>query len=370
MEINILRGEFLEGLKNIQTIVEKRTTLPILNNFLLSTKENAIEISATDLEVEYRGYYSAKVLEPGSIVIPTKKSFEIVREILGTSVSLSTEENWVKIEAGRSIFKIPGLPSDEFPKFSQKKPLISFELKTKTIKDMINKTIFATSQEEARSALSGVLLLLEPNNISMVAADGYRLAFVNRELDISGLERKINVVVPRKVLLEVRKIFTDGEEKLVLGLQENEIIFKSDNITISCRLLEGDFPDYKQVIPERSEKRVVLKKEEFFQALRRVSLLSDEESKLFSLKIRPNQIELLSNTPALGEARDEVDVNYSGEELEICLNARYIMEYLGILEEEHVIFELQDAASAVVIRPLEDQYCFTVVMPMSLEESY
>lgn len=369
MEINILRGDFFEGLRNIQTIVERRTTLPILNNFLLTTKEDAIEISATDLELEYKGSYPAKVFKHGSIVIPTKKSFEIVKEILGTDISLRTEENWVKIEAGKSVFKIPGLPGEEFPKFSEKKPFISFELESKLLKDMINKTIFATSLEEVRSLLSGVLFSVNPNNISMIATDGYRLASANKDLDVPGLERGIEAVIPRKLLLEVRKIFPDNK-KLVLGVQQNRIIFKSDNTIISCRLLEGDFPDYKQVIPDKNEKKIIVKKEDFLQALRRVSLLSDEESKLFTLKLRPNKLELLSRTPELGEAQDEIDVAYSGEELDICFNARYIMEGISTFEEEYILFELQDTSTPLIIRPVEDQYCFNVVMPMSIEQSF
>ena len=367
MEINILRGDLFEGLKNIQTIVEKRTTLPILNNFLLSTKEEGIEISATDLEIEYKGFYPAKVLNSGSIVLPTRKSFEIVRETFGTSINISTEENWAKIQLGKSVFKIPGLPDEEFPKFSEKKPTISLELETKVIKDMINKTIFATSQEEVRSVLGGVLLSLKVDNISMIATDGYRLALVNREVDISGLEKSINAIIPKKVLLEMRKVFPDSEENLSLGLYKNGVVFKSKNIILSSRLLEGEFPDYKQVIPERNEKRLVFKRDDFSQALRKVSLMSDEESRLITMKLRLNQIELLSITPGLGEAHDEIDVTYSDEEMEICFNARYLMEGLDVFEEEYVVCELQDTNTAIIIKPLEKQYCFNIIMPMHID---
>jgi DNA polymerase-3 subunit beta len=369
MEISIPQSHLYEGLKNIQSVVEKRTTLPILNNFLLIAKEKGIEISATDLEIEYKGFFSAKVLKSGSIVLPTRKCFEIVRGILADTIDIKAEENWTKIEAGKSVFKIPGLPSEEFPKFRAKDPFFSIELEIDMLKDMIDKTIFASSQEEARSILSGLLLALKADNISMVAADGYRLAFVNRKLALPGLERIINIVIPKKVLLEVRKIFSNGENKIFLGVQQNEVVFKNNHTILSSRLLEGDFPDYEQVIPDRNEYKVIIKREDFYQALRRVSLLSDEESKLVTIKLQANKIELLSSAPELGEARDELEVVYSGPDLEIRFNARYMMDGISVFEEEYIALELQDSVTAIIIKPLEDQSCFSVIMPMSIDQS-
>jgi DNA polymerase-3 subunit beta len=367
MEISILRKDLLEGLKDIQTIVERRTTLPILNNFLLTTQQTSVEISATDSEIEYRGIFPAKIIEPGSILLPTKKSFEIVREILESSIHLSTEENWINVKAGKSIFRIPGLPGEEYPSFSPKDPYFSFNIEAKVIKEMITKTVFATSQEGVRTVLGGVLLSLSWDKISMVATDGYRLAFVNKNMDLTGLEESLSIIIPQKVLLEVKKIFINPEEQIRFGLYPKGVIFKTDNITLSSLLLEGEFPNYQQVIPEGNEKKLVLKKDQFFQTLKRVSLLSDEQSNLVNLTLGPNRLEISSHTPELGEAKDEIEIVYSGEDMEVCFNAKYLMEGISVFDEEYIMLELQDSDTAAILRPLEDNNCFNVVMPIRID---
>jgi len=367
MEVSISRKDFLDGLKDIQTIVERRTTLPVLNNFLISTKQETIEIKATDLELEYKGLFPARVIRSGTLLLPSRKTYEIVREIGEEDIDLSIEENWVKIEAGSSVFRMPRLPSEEYPSFGPQECFLTFTLPAGTLRELITKTIFATSQESTRSVLNGVLLSLSVDDISMVATDGYRLAFVTKKAVLPGMRDELEVVVPRKVLMETKKIFLDPEQEVNIGLYKRGIVFRYKNITLSSLLLEGEFPNYRQVIPEDNEKKVVVKKEPFLQILRRVSILSDEQSNLVNLHLRSGRLEVSSRTPHLGEARDEMEIEYTKGDLDICFNAKYLLEGAGIIDDEYLLLELEDSSTAAIVRPLSSEGCLNVIMPIKVD---
>jgi DNA polymerase-3 subunit beta len=368
MEIKAKRGDLLATLYWTQSIVERRNTMPILANVLIEAQKGSIRITATDLEVGVRGEVEGDVSREGMITVNAKKLYEIIREVPNDQVQLKRLENdWVEIRSGKSVFKIVGMDAKEFPQFPQFDSKGLSTTPASTVREMIERTIFSVSTDETRYSLNGVYIeQSEGTNVRMVATDGHRLAFEEKQVGILGLPK--GVILPRKGLSELKKLLESGEDGAVsLGFKENMGLVSKDNVELFMRLIDGDFPDYTKVIPVGNPNIAKLDHEELLRALRRVSILSSERYKGIKMEFANGKLSISANNPDLGEAVEEVDAEYKGKTIAIGFNARYLLDVLAVLGGEGEIeFQLKDELSPSVIRKAGVDGYLYVLMPMRL----
>lgn len=363
MEFGIDRDAFLKGLQMVQNIVEPRQTLPILANVLLETDEEAVRITATDLEVGARVAVPAKIAGKGAITLSARKLVEIVKELPAAEVSLKLQENaWVGLRCGGVAYKLVGLPPGDFPEVRAASAGGWVSLDGGLLREMLGQTSFAISHDESRYALNGVLFSAE-GELRLVATDGHRLALAARPLP--GGASGGTGIIPRKAVQEMARVLSAGEEVQV-ALEENQFVLTMPNFILTARLIEGQFPNYEQVVPKGHPGRLVLSRAGFATALRRVSVLSEERTKPVKLLLSPGTLKLSAYNPELGEAEETLDAEYSGEELTIGFNSRYLLDALNPLEAERVVMELKDALSPGVIKSFEDEGYLCVIMPMRI----
>jgi len=371
MEFLIEKGEFTKGLFRSQSVVEKKGTMPILLNVLIETKDNGIFITATDLEIGIKGQYQGEVQKPGNITLSAKKLYEVVKELPEKSVSFRMKENqWVEIKSGKSVFNIMGVSAETFPSFPAYEEEEFMVMEASVLREMIDKTIFAVSTDESRYNLTGVFLAKhkeeEDQKMRMVATDGYRLSLIDRTLktEIPGLEK--GILLPKKGLAELSRLLEEGGDQVWIKLKNNNLIIKKENVVLIMRLLDAEFPDYNQVIPNQTKRHIRIKRSQFIESLKRVSILSSEKTKGVKFHFGENLLELSSYNPDFGEAKEEISVEYKGEELTVGFNYRFILEVLNILSGEEIIMEFEDGVSPAVIRPANDEKHTCVVMPMRI----
>lgn len=374
MKFSIEKGEFLKGLGRIQAIVEKRTSMPILANVLLQAtkqgEEGEIQLAATDLEVGIRGIHTANVEETGGLTVLAKKLYEIVRELPDEMIQLaSTANSYLSIECGRSNFTLAGTAAEEYPTLPNFDAKKTVPIQTAVLGSMIERTLYAASMDETRYNLNGVYLevLEETGRIRMVATDGHRLSLIDRTPgeDVSALGG--GVIIPRKGLSELKRLVDEDEiEEIELGFEANHGLARRGRVTLSMRLIEGEFPNYDQVIPKELKRRIALPCDTLIQALRRVVLLSSERSRAVKLEISEGNLAISSNNPDLGDAHEDIDIDFSGETLSIGFNARYLLDALGSMHAKEIFLGLQDELSPVKILPTDDEDSFAVVMPMRI----
>ena len=342
MEFVIDKSDLVRELQIVTGVVEKRATLPILANLLLEAGSEGLQVGASDMEVTIRGTAKATVTTEGSITLPAGKLHEIARSLPEAEVKFKLlDRNQVSISCKRIKYKIAGQPKDEFPGFPEIDLNKGIKLPGKQFSEMIERVAFAITREDPRYSLNGALFLLERGKLTLVATDGHRLAFVSREMDIN-LDEEQRVIVPRKAMTEVSKLTADlGEGEMVLfGRSENQVFFVVRGHKLTSSVLEGNFPRYENVMPDKCDTVVNLSTEEFAQAVRRVSLLaSDRYGRVVRLTLGGGKLELSSKTE-LGEAQETMTVDYEGEELSIGFNARYLQDYLGVVGSANVHLEL------------------------------
>ncbi|MFQ5895190.1 MAG: DNA polymerase III subunit beta [Nitrospinota bacterium] len=364
MEIAVARDVFHRALQGMQGVVEsKSSAMPILQNFLLDAREGEILLQGTDLDIGLKARYPARVEGEGAVTLPARKLFDIVRELSGEEVRLVEEKGqWVKMESGRARFRFPGLPPEDFPPLPEPGGEGGVELERGLLLEMIRKTIFAVSADETRYTYNGVFLQGEGDLLRMVATDGHRLALIERPCP--GLPEELGAIIHRKALGELTKLLSaPGEGGVQLFLQENHAIFALESITLSARLIEGQFPNYQQVIPRANEKRASLDRAPLVGALRRVSLLASE-SRMVKFTFAPGTLSLSTEASEVGEAREELEAEYEGEEVAIGFNARYCLDMLNAVEEERVRFDLKDPLSPALLLPVGAEGYTYVLMPM------
>lgn len=368
MELKAKREDFLATLYWTQGIVERRNTMPILANVLIESQKGGIRVTATDLEVGVRGKVEGDVSQEGMVTVNAKKLYEIVREAPEEILQVKRLENeWVEIKSGKSVFKIVGMDAREFPEFPKFEGEKLFAMPAKAIREMIEKTLFSVSVDETRHSLNGVFIEESGGGkVRMVATDGHRLAAIERGIGSVGLEK--GVILPRKGLMELRRLLEEGEEGVVsIGFKENMGLVVKDNVELFMRLIDGDFPDYSKVIPKDNPYVVKIEQEGLLRSLRRVSILSSERYKGIKLEVKEGGLSISTSNPDLGEAAEEIDIDYQGKALTVGFNARYLMDVLGVLGAGgDVDIELKDELSPSVVRkPGDDGYLY-VVMPMRL----
>jgi DNA polymerase III subunit beta len=368
MNLTISKEQIINGLQAVQNVVSTRTTLPILSNVLLRADNDRLEFTATDLDVTIACAVEAKVKKPGASTVPVKRLFGIVRELSNSEMDIEVDEKHAcTVRSGPSFYKINGLSADEFPpmpKFKEDKKVV---LPQETVRGMMKKTSFAISTDESRYVLNGIFLSLKDHKMTMVATDGRRLALVDEEVDISETSHG-EFIVPAKTVNELNRLLQDKGE-LELRYAENQASFtlkdeKGSSILIVTKLIEGNYPNYRQVIPAETKERVSLVREEFLHALRRAEIMTSEKSNSVKLSFGKNKLEITANSPEVGEAKESLAVNYKGAEIAIAFNPKYMIDPLNALPNDEVFLELIDELSPGVLK-INGPFLY-VVMPMRL----
>lgn len=368
MNLTISKEQIINGLQAVQNVVSTRTTLPILSNVLLRADNDRLEFTATDLDVTIACAVEAKVKKAGASTVPVKRLFGIVRELSNSEMDIEVDEKHAcTVRSGPSFYKINGLSADEFPpmpKFKEDKKVV---LPQETVKGMMKKTSFAISTDESRYVLNGIFLSLKDHKMTMVATDGRRLALVDEEVDISETSHG-EFIVPAKTVNELNRLLQDKGE-LELRYAENQASFtlkdeKGSSILIVTKLIEGNYPNYRQVIPAETKERVSLVREEFLHALRRAEIMTSEKSNSVKLSFGKNKLEITANSPEVGEAKESLAVNYKGAEMAIAFNPKYMIDPLNALPNDEVFLELIDELSPGVLK-INGPFLY-VVMPMRL----
>ncbi len=366
MKFSIKKKDILGELQLFQGIVEKRNTMPILANILISVSGDELELIGTDLEVGLKTHFPAKIEEPGAITISGKKIFEIIRSLSEEKdvVFQEGKDMMMEITSGESEFKVLCLPKDDYPQVPDPKFEKNIILPLDKIKEMID-CVFCAIAQEQRYYLNGALLILKDQSVEMVSTDGHRLAYSKMDLEDLKLDDEIKGIVSRKTLGEIRKF---EEESIEFDLDENNLFFKVGNRTLISRIIEGKFPNYDAVIPKDNPHTLTVCRTEIIDAIRRVSLLSAERSRGIRFSIDKGQLNLFSSNPEIGEARDRLDIDYVGDKIEIGFNAHYVLDFMTTVKTDKIRFELKDENSAVPMRPDEDgdiKYMY-VLMPMKI----
>jgi len=375
MELKIGVQELAKALGRSQGIVEKKSTMPILSHVLLEArKAGQVIVSATDLDLAISSEHACEVVKEGALAVSARHLYEIVRALPEATVSLKrAQNNYLELKSGSAEFRIVGLPAEDFPALPRFDKVPFSDIEPAVLLEMIERTFFAVSTDETRYNLNGVYFEPGQSFLRLVATDGHRLSLAERPLELSfGLKR--GVILPKKGLGELKKLLSEaaesGEEKPVakLGFLENSAIYRRPGVVLVMRLIEGLFPDYKQVIPKAGEKLVKLSRLRFADTLRRISLLSSDKAHAVKLDLGKGQVRVLSQNPDLGEAKEDVPVEYEGEPLKIGFNARYLIEVLAVLQSDEVVMELADDLSPGVLKGAgeKDQGFTAVVMPMRI----
>lgn len=373
MKIQVKRDEILKGIQRAQGVVERKSTMPVLSNLLIETGGEGIDIIATDLEIGIKDRCAAKVIESGAVAVSARKVFEILREIIGEDILIEKEKNnWVKITDGNSEFRIMGLGKEEFPSLPEAKETSLLTIEASLLSEMLKKTIYASGESDTRYVLNGLLFAAKPQppgiSLTMVGTDGHRLAIINKSIEANktGLQEDKNVIIPKKTAVELKKLIEEGDSALSVGLDKNHIIFKRENTIILSRLIEGNYPNYEQVLSATHDKKVSIGREIFIGALRRVSILSKEKTNAVKLDIEKDRIILSSNNPDIGEAKEETKISYKGEALSIGFNARYLLDALSAMDGENVTLNLYDPLSPAFLTEEGETGYKCVVMPMRI----
>lgn len=373
MEFKIKRNEFLNALSWTQSVVEKKTTMPILSNALLEVENDKLRILATDLEVGVITHVAAQVQSEGKICVSAKNLHDIVRELPADEIHLKKkDQNRIEVKAGKSVFKIVGLPAEDFPNLPSVDGKNSYPLESNGLKGMLDKTIFAISNDESRYNLHGVYLeQTGEKTLRMVATDGHRLSYVDREVSQSVKLPK-GVIIPKKAVYELKRLVGDTEsansedQSIRFNIDGRNCIAQRGNVTLVARLIDGEFPDYKPVIPKGPSKIMVVDREALMGALKRVSLLVNDRSRGVRFLVNTGVLELSTSNPDLGEAKEELGVDYTGEKISVGFNARYFLDVLNVVEDEKVVIELNGEVGPCVIRSEYDRGFLTVIMPMRI----
>jgi len=368
MNLSIAKDQILTGLQAVQNVVSTRTTLPILSNVLMRAEGDQVEFTATDLDVTVACKVEAKVKKGGSTTVPVKKLFGIVRELGGNEIDIETDDkNVTSIRCSASFYKINGLGADEFPPLPKFKDDKKVSLPQETVKAMMRKTSFAVSTDESRYVLNGIFISLKDHKMTMVATDGRRLALVDEEVDIAE-KSSGEFIVPAKAVTELNRLLQEkGDVEIKFGENQASFALKEDkgfSVLVITKLIEGNYPNYRQVIPAEVKERVPLSREEFLQALRRAEIMTSEKANSVKLTFGKNNLAITANSPEVGEARETLAVNYKGKEIAIAFNPRYLIDALNSLTEDEVFFELIDELSPGVLK-INGPFLY-VVMPMRL----
>ena len=371
MEITVSKSELLRELTATQGVVERKTTIPILSNYLFEAGGDRLSLTATDLDLSLRTSCAAKVKKEGSCTIPARKLHDYVKLLPDADITIKLLENhWVSIRCGRSNTKMVGMARSNFPTLPVFPTAGVVKIPAQVLRNMISKTGFAIASEESRYTLNGALMVLKPESITMVATDGHRLAHIERGGEkFDGISGEMKTLIPKKCMDELRSLLdsTDAEE-IDFAKDESTLFFRIGSRLLTSRQLTGQFPNYEAVLPKDNSRSVTLEGDELGAAIARVAQFADERSRAVRLKMEKGEVKLSASSTETGESEDSIETNYQGEALTIGFNANYIIDFLKAVGAGDVKLELKDAQSAGQLRPAEgDDYKYRyIVMPMRI----
>lgn len=362
MKVKTSKENLLAGIQIVQNIVSSKTTLPILSNILLETKGDKLQLNSTDLDIGISCEIPVEIMEEGAITIPAKRFGDIVRELPMEDVVISVKKNnQIDIEGRQCRFKLSGLPKDEFPKFPEFKDKEAIQIEQAVLKDMLRLTSFAVSHEESRYVLNGVLMEISDEIIRIVATDGRRLAKIEKKLSVP-VKTDIAVIIPIKAIQEIiRNLKDEGILSFVVGA--NQLLFDIDGVLIATRMIEGEYPNYQQVIPKSVKNRIKMNTQEFLSSIRRANLLATPDFQAIKMEVFPDKIVISKSTPDVGESREVIPIQYDGEEMIVGFNPQFLIDFLKNIDEDHVDIELDGADKPAVMRLKDYLY---LALPMRI----
>jgi DNA polymerase-3 subunit beta len=369
MELSVSKADLLRELQFFQGIVERKNTIPILANVLIDAKGSEVRLAATDLEVGLKSRCPAKVEKPGSLTLPAKKLFEIVKSLPDTDVLIQEDKNGVKVAADRFESRLQTMSRDDFPAMPDSTGPGDASLPRDITRQMVSKTQFAITGEDTRYFLNGALLVLRPKDMSMVATDGHRLALVTAPRESApGSPDELRVIVQKKTLLELGRLLGEAGDEVAFEKGENHLFFRFAERLLVSRMIDGQFPAYERVIPKGNDKAVEFDRDRLTNAVKRVALLANERSRSVKFQIDPGEVTVTSNSSEFGEAKEVLPVEYSGPSVTICFNAQYVLDFLNVAETEVVVLQFKDEMSQAVFKPVgANGYDYTyVIMPMRI----
>lgn len=368
MKFSIHRDPLLEALQKTQPVVEKRNTVQILTNILCSVKGQELSLCATDLEVGIKITLPVDTQQEGKITLSAKHFLDIVKELPDKQLEITRKDNnWVEIVCGKSRFNIVSLSADEYPALPAFEEKQYFDSRVEALKEMIDRTSFAVSTDATRYHLNGVYLEhLEKNIMRMTGTDGHRLSFVDQEVFMNMPELKRGIIMPKKGLGELRKLLDEVDSSIGIAFERGYVFVRLSGTYLFIRLIEGEYPDYRQVIPKATDRIIKLDRETFTSALKRVSLLAHEKSRGVKMSLQENVVTISSSNPDMGEAREEIDIEYKGDPIDIGFNARYLLDCLAVMNAEVLEFHLKDRLSPGILRGVGQPNHTYVIMPMRI----
>jgi DNA polymerase III subunit beta len=371
MEISVSKFDLLKELTATQGVVERKTTIPILSNFLFEAAEETLTITATDLDLSLRTSCPAKVKREGSCTIPARKLYDYVKLLGDGDITLKLLENhWVNIRAGRSNTKMVGMARANFPSVPVFPSTGVVKIPASVLKTMIGKTIFAISSEESRYTLNGALMVLKPESITMVATDGHRLAHIERTGGTFDVSSEIKTLVPKKAMAELATLLNTADVEFIeFAKDESTLFFRIGGRLLTSRQLTGQFPNYEAVLPKENTKHIIIGTGELQAAIQRVAQFADERSGAIRVRLEKNELKVSSSSTETGESEDSIETEYAADPMTIGFNSQYLLDFLKAAETDQIRLEFKDAQSAGQLRPegAGDEYKYRyVVMPMRI----
>ncbi len=373
MKFKINRDHFSNGLAQVLNVVGSKAAMPILSNVLIEAEKDQISLTTTNLDLGIRCKIKAEVKEPGTVTLPVKRLATIVRELPNVDVTVDSSANHqVKITSGGSHFKIMGIGAEEFPKLPDSDDDKNFVLEQGELATMLSNVAYAQSTDETRYILNGVYFNFKDGKLALVATDGRRLALVSKEMTVPAASAGA-IILPAKTVAEILRLLGKGE-KLKIAFNERRAAFQIetgkdnsglvDSIYLFTKVVEGNYPNYHQVIPKETHQRIKLERELFLQCVHRAALVTSEKSNSVKIKLSANLLEISAASPDFGESHEAMAISYSGPELQVAFNPQFVMDPLRALTKDEVFFELKDEVSPGVFKTLESFVC--VIMPVRL----
>jgi DNA polymerase III subunit beta len=366
MKFIIKREELLPALQIVNGVVERRQTLPILSNLLVNTKQHSLTLTGTDMEVELVTTIKQTMEVEGETTIPARKLLDICRALPDNSeIKLNINGDKAQVTSGKSRFTLSTLPAQEYPLVDGLESIVEFEVSQKTFKSLLDKTAFAMAQQDVRYYLNGLLLEIDGKKLRTVATDGHRLALCDTDLE-TDVKETIQLIVPRKGVLELIRLLQDSEDKIKVQISANHIRIDLEDLRFTSKLIDGKFPDYTRVIPDAGNAPITANRELLRQSLTRASILSNEKYRGVRILLENNKLRALAHNPEQEEAEEELEVSYDGGDMEIGFNVSYLLDALGIIKSDNVILTVSDPNSSCLVLPENESQCKYVVMPMRL----
>jgi len=371
MELRVERDELYRAVSRVQSIIEKRSNMPILSTVLLTAEDSGIVLSATDLEISFQQKFPAEVMKPGSLAISGRKLFEILKESKSSTVYIKEKENnWAFISDEKAKFNLAGLSPDEYPVLVEPEDVPLVVIQGDVLREMISKTIYAVTMEDAGFKLSGIYVEKisqgGKTSLRMVATDGHRLSMIDKDIArVEDLGLDGGVMIPKKGMNEIAKLATD-DDVVQIGFRRNNCVVKKGDSLIVVRLLESKFPDYNAVIPKKAVHHVHVKQEDLLDGMRKMTILSDESYRGVKIKLDEGSMELVSINPDIGDVQESLQVEYAEERLEMGFNARYFIDILQAMDSKEVVLGFSDVSSPCLVTGEGDPGFLGLIMPMRL----